>query len=139
MEPSNKPTVAFHDMPQMGLPKLLGIAFDHVGRGRATATLALRPELMAPNGYLHAGTVVSLADTCAGYGCVASLPDGANSFTTIELKSNFLGTAREGQIQCEATLTHGGRTTQVWDATVRQGDRVLAMFRCTQMLLYPRG
>jgi uncharacterized protein (TIGR00369 family) len=91
---------------------------------------------MAPNGYLHAGTVVTLADTACGYGCVLSLPDGATGFTTIELKTNFLRTATAGTLACEARLVHGGRTTQVWDAVVRHDSaRTLALFRCTQLLL----
>ena len=122
------------------LPGLIGIEFRDVARGRVTSRLALRTEHLAPNGYLHAATVVALADTSCGYGTIASLPDGASAFTTIELKSNFLGTVLEGAIACEATLVHGGRTTQVWDATVTDEAtaRVIALFRCTQMLLYPR-
>jgi 1,4-dihydroxy-2-naphthoyl-CoA hydrolase len=81
--------------------------------------------------------VVALADTASGYGCVASLPEGATGFTTIELKANFLGTATEGVLACEAVRAHGGRTTQVWDATVtHEGGKTIALFRCTQLLLY---
>ena len=96
---------------------------------------------MAPNGYLHAGTVVTLADTVCGYGCVISKPEAAIGFTTIELKTNFLGTAKQGEtIVCDARLTHGGRTTQVWDAEVKNetSGKAMALFRCTQMLLYPK-
>ena len=94
---------------------------------------------MAPNGYLHAATVIALADTSCGYGTFASLPDGARGFTTIELKANFLNTVREGALACEATQVHAGRTTQVWDARVmdESSARVIALFRCTQLLLYP--
>jgi uncharacterized protein (TIGR00369 family) len=121
------------------LPGLIGIEIRDVTRGRVTSRLALRTEHLAPNGYLHAATVVALADTSCGYGTVASLPDGARGFTTIELKSNFLGTVREGGIACEATLMHAGRTTQVWDARITDESttRVIALFRCTQILLYP--
>jgi uncharacterized protein (TIGR00369 family) len=118
---------------------LLGIEFVSVESGRAELRLPLRQELLAPNGYLHAGTVVALADTACGYGCVASLPDGGTGFTTIELKTNFLGTARDGVLECAATLVHGGRTTQVWDATVRHGEKTIALFRCTQLVLYGSG
>jgi uncharacterized protein (TIGR00369 family) len=99
--------------------------------------LPLRDELLAPNGYLHAATVVGLADSACGYGCIASLPEGAYGFTTIELKTNFLGTALEGTLFCTSELVHGGRTTQVWDATVTNEEgKKLALFRCTQLLLY---
>jgi 1,4-dihydroxy-2-naphthoyl-CoA hydrolase len=122
-------------------PGLLGVVPLVLENGRAELRLELRPELLAPNGYLHAGAVVGLADTTCGYGCVASLPEDATGFTTIELKTNFLGTARDGTLTCEAHMFHGGRTTQVWDATVRAGEKTLALFRCTQLLLYasPEG
>jgi 1,4-dihydroxy-2-naphthoyl-CoA hydrolase len=132
--------VSFFDKLGRGhFPELVGVVFTDVGDGFARAELPLRPELLAPNGYLHAGTVVTLADTTAGYACVAHLPDGSTGFTTIELKTNFLRTAREGLLTCEASAVHLGRTTHVWDATVRaDGDeRPLALFRCTQLLLYP--
>ena len=96
---------------------------------------------MAPNGYLHAGSVVTLADTSTGYGCVVNLPEGATGFTTIELKSNHLGTARDGTIECVATAVHIGKTTQVWDAVVthRESGKTIALFRCTQMVLYGKA
>src|ERR671914_520957 len=100
------------------LPGLIGLTILEAEEGKISSRLALRDELLAPNGYLHAATVVALADTSCGYGTFVNLPEGAEGFTTIELKSNFLGTAREGTITCEARLVHGGRNTQVWDATV---------------------
>jgi uncharacterized protein (TIGR00369 family) len=89
---------------------------------------------------MHAGSVVTLADTSSGYGCIANLPEGATSFTTIELKSNHLGTARNGTIDCVAKAVHLGRTTQVWDAVVahRETGKTIALFRCTQMVLYEK-
>jgi 1,4-dihydroxy-2-naphthoyl-CoA hydrolase len=106
--------------------------------GRARMELDVEPRHLAPNGYLHAGTVVALADTACGFGCLASLPAGGSGFTTIELKTNFLGTALEGTIAAEATLVHAGRTTQVWDAVVAAHGKTIALFRCTQLILYPR-
>ena len=122
------------------LPGLIGMEVLAVEGTRLSSRLRVRPELLAPIGYLHAATVVALADTTAGYGCWANLPDGASGFTTIELKSNFLGTAREGTVFCAATLVHGGRSTQVWDAEVRTEEtgKTIALFRCTQLILYPR-
>jgi 1,4-dihydroxy-2-naphthoyl-CoA hydrolase len=86
---------------------------------------------------MGSGTVVTLADTACGYGCSAHLPATAKGFTTIELKSNHLGTALDGVIEVEARATHLGRTTHVWDAEVRhqQTGKTIALFRCTQMIL----
>ena len=130
---------AFVEAGRDRLPGLLGIEIDELEEGHVRMRLPLRPELLAPNGYLHAGAVVTLADTVCGFGCVASLPDGAVGFTTIELKTNFLATALDGTLHAESRLIHGGRTTQVWDATVSDDEgKTLALFRCTQLLLYPR-
>ena len=125
------------EMGSSGFPGLLGIEFDEVGEGFARARLTLEEKHMAPNGYLHAGAVVGFADSACGYGCILNLPDGAIGFTTIELKTNFLRSAQPGAtIACEARLVHGGRTTQLWDATVSDADcRTMALFRATQLLL----
>ena len=123
-----------------GLPAHLRFEVAAAAPGSVTLRLAIQPFHMAPNGYLHAATVVALADTASGFGCVTNLPAGAVNFTTAELKSNFLRTATAGVIECEAKLVHAGRRTQVWDATVvdEQG-RALALFRCTQMLIYEQA
>jgi uncharacterized protein (TIGR00369 family) len=122
------------------LPGLLGVEIVTVSREGVDSRLAVRREVMAPNGFLHAASVVALADTSCGYGCLAALPEGAKGFTTVELKSNFLGTARDGFIACRATPVHLGRTTQVWDAVVTAGasGAKIALFRCTQMVLWPK-
>jgi len=122
------------------LPGLVGVQILSVTPGGLESRLEIRRELLAPNGFLHAASVVALADTSCGYACVANLPQGASGFTTIEIKSNFLGTALEGAIFCRATPAHLGRTTQVWDAavTIEGTEKRIALFRCTQMVLWPR-
>ena len=123
------------------LPGVLGIGFDSVEAGAVRSRLAVERRHMAPNGFLHAASVIALADTSCGYGCRVSLPTGASGFTTVELKSNFMGTATAGDvITCRAWLVHGGRSTQVWDAEVAADEtgKTLALFRCTQMVLYPK-
>ncbi len=127
----------FHQRQVGSLPDRFGLRVTALAEGRMDAQLTLQPWMLAPNGFLHAASVVLLADTCAGYATVAHLPDGAKNFTTIELKSNFLGTAKEGVIRTECTAEHLGRTTQVWSASVfNQAGRKLALFRCTQMILW---
>lgn len=123
------------------LPGLMGVEIVTVGAAGVESRMAVRREIMAPNGFLHAASVIALADTSCGYGCVALLPEGAKGFTTVELKSNFLGTAREGAIYCRATPVHLGRTTQVWDAVVTNEatEAKIALFWCTQMVLWPKA
>jgi uncharacterized protein (TIGR00369 family) len=121
------------------LSEMLGfeiIDFDEHG---LTASMEIKAHHLAPNGYLHAAAIITLADTACGFGCMLSLPEGANSFTTIELKSNHLGTAREGKLEVLAKPVHSGRTTQVWDATVSAAGKTIALFRCTQMVLWPKA
>jgi uncharacterized protein (TIGR00369 family) len=128
----------FRDFGSGHLPGLVGVEILSVTEKGVQSRLAVRQEVMAPNGFLHAATVIALADTSCGYGCVALLPQGATGFTTIELKANFLGTVRDGVILCSATPVHLGRNTQVWDAAVTTGDgaKKIALFRCTQMILW---
>ncbi len=137
---SENPAKDFDEIGKEFLPGLIGITFKDFGERWVEAELTVRKALMAPNGFLHAGTVVTFADTCCGYGCLRALPEGASGFTTIELKSNFLGTARDGVIECRAEAVHLGRTTQLWDATVKHRDtgKTIALFRCTQMVLWPK-
>lgn len=121
------------------LPGYLGIVVTHMNKTEVRAEMDVKQSNIAPNGFLYAGSVVTLADTLCGNGCLSNLPEGASGFTTIELKSNHLGTARDGTIECVANPVHMGRTTQVWDAVVshRQSGKTIALFRCTQMILYP--
>jgi uncharacterized protein (TIGR00369 family) len=121
------------------LPGYLGMRFEKVEPQEVVATFEVGRALEAWNGYLHAGSVVALADSCCGYGTLRSLPAGATGFTTIELKSNFFGSTREGVVVCIARPLHQGRTTQVWDATISpQGqDKPIVRFRNTQLILWP--
>ena|SRR5436190_12507195 len=119
-------------------PGFVGIEVVNVSMNSAIARLEIKKSHFAPNGYVHAGSIITLADTIAGYACLYNLPESAVSFTTIELKSNFLGSIKTGYIKAEATLQHPGKTTQVWDVIVKseEYDKTIALFRCTQLLLY---
>ncbi|MGE0532550.1 MAG: PaaI family thioesterase [Hyphomonadaceae bacterium] len=122
------------------LPDHLGLEWLEARPGFIKGRFDVKPHHLAPNTFLHAASVIALADSACGYGCIISRPEGALNFTTIELKSNFLGTTREGGVSVEANLVHGGRTTQVWDAvvTAEATGKTIALFRCTQMILYPK-
>ncbi|NMM87474.1 competence protein ComA [Rhodococcus sp. SRB_17] len=119
------------------LPGLIGMRIREASAESVTAELTVREELLAPNGYLHAATVVALADTACGIGARLALADG-DSFTTLEIKTNYLGTARSGVVTVIATPIHCGRRTQLWDASVRDEEgRRIAEFRCTQLVIRP--
>ena len=123
------------------LPGHLGLTITEVEAGRVAGRFEVRPDLVAHTGYLLAGAVLSVADILCAYGVSSAWPEGANGFTTAEVKCNFMGTVREGAVACVAELLHGGRTTQVWDAklTDEATRKLLAAFRCTQIILYPRA
>ncbi|ANP47480.1 PaaI family thioesterase [Candidatus Viadribacter manganicus] len=125
---------------QGALPGYLGLEWLEARPGFVKGRFDVKPHHLAPNTFLHAASVIALADSACGYGCIISRPEGSLNFTTIELKSNFLGTTREGGVSVEAKLAHGGRTTQVWDAvvTAEATGKTIALFRCTQMILYPK-
>ena len=117
-----------------------GIHIEAVSEGRMSLSMTIRPEMLAPNGFLHAASVVALADTTCGFAARDRLPAGSSGFTTVELKSNHMGTLLDGELCCTATPVHIGRSTQVWDARVYdpKKDRTIAVFRCTQMVLWPK-
>lgn len=124
------------------VPGILGVETVEITPERVTGKMDVSGPLIAGTGFLFASAVIALADTLAAIGVGSSLPEGANSFTTIELKTNFLGSAREGELVVGvATAAHKGRSTQVWDCTVtnERTGRAIALFRCTQMILYPPG
>jgi 1,4-dihydroxy-2-naphthoyl-CoA hydrolase len=138
LRPNYRPE-SFQERQVGTLPALLGIEVNTIAEGAIQLSMEIQAHHIAPNGFLHAASVIALADTASGYGCMSHLPEGASGFTTIELKANFLGTAHSGRVVADASLVHGGRTTQVWDAIVRNdAGKTIALFRCTQMVLWPK-
>jgi len=122
------------------LPGVLDIKVTDVKKGMLKAQLEVSRKHLSINGFLHAGTLITLADSAAGYGCMANLPDGASGFTTIELKSNMTSSVKEGVISCVSECVHSGRTTQVWESIVTSEvtGKMLAKFTCTQLVIYPK-
>ena len=123
------------------LPGWLGLEVTSVEAGKLAGRLPVRQDLVAHTGYLLAGALLSCLDILCAYGVSSAWPEGASGFTTVEVKSNFVGTTLEGAVLFEAELLHGGRMTQVWDARARDeaSGKLMAVFRCTQIILYPRA
>lgn len=122
------------------LLRLLGIEMlEGEAESAPTARLIVTHGLIAGTGYLWAPVVIAVADALCAFGMQRHWPPGAQSFTTIESKTNFLSSAKESEVVVgSATPFHLGRTTQVWDATVTNEStgRPMAAYRCTQLLLY---
>lgn len=128
----------FNNLSEGHFPGLLGIKVTHIEKGKMVGEMEIKKDLFAPNGFIHAGSIVTLGDSLAGYACVAHLPENGKSFTTLEVKSNFVRGIKEGKMKCEATAEHLGRTTQVWRAVVSDAKtgKTIAVFSCTQLILY---
>lgn len=143
MESALRTAEDFNAFGKNYLPDKVGIVICSVTRdpARVEAIMPVHKGLMAPNDCLHGGAYSVLADTVAGYGALATLPEGATGFLTLEMKSNHLGATRDGVVRCIAVPRHLGRTTQVWDAEMMHegSGRIVALFRCTQMVLYDQA
>ncbi len=127
----------FNEFGKNHFPGYLGISIVKVDKTKIIAEMAVKKMLFAPNGFLHAGSIVTLADSVAGYATLANLPENGKSFTTVELKSNFIGAIREGVLECECHPEHLGRTTHVWTVRVvnKETRKPIALFSCTQLIL----
>lgn len=128
----------FNKISKGHFPGLLGVQVTEIEEGKMVAEMAIKKEFFAPNGFLHAGSIVTFADTIAGYSSIAHLPEKGKSFTTLELKSNFIKGIKEGKMECECTAEHLGRTTHVWRVEVKDKEtkKKIAIFSCTQLILY---
>ncbi|MDD9933652.1 MAG: PaaI family thioesterase [Myxococcales bacterium] len=131
-----------NDFARSKHPGMVGVRLTRCDTEEVTGELVVTDEVIAGTGVLWAPVVITLADWLCAAGTPLHMPEAASGFTTVELKTNFLGTAAAGQrVTGRATTAHVGRTTQVWDAEVRNADtdRAIALFRCTQMILYPKS
>jgi uncharacterized protein (TIGR00369 family) len=140
-ESSEQRVARLNEFARSRHPGLVGAEVLTCEPDRVVGRLEVTAPLVAGTGYLWAPVVITLADWLCACGMGPNLPEGA-SFTTIELKANFLGTVREGgSIRATACPVHRGRTTHVWDVTVHDeaGGKPIALFRCTQMILLPKG
>ena len=123
------------------LPGLLGIELLEITEGASSMRMEIGERHLASNGYLHAASVVALADTTAGYGCVANLPRRRHRVhhdrAQVESPGHPIGWEPSSP---RGPWSTAGETTQVWDVvvTAEETAKKIALFRCTQMILYPR-
>ena len=122
------------------LTDVLGIDIIEANQNLIKGRMQIIKSHLSPNGHVHAASLVALADTLCGFGSYINLPVNSTGFTTIELKSNFIGMIKQGVLLCEAVPEHIGRSTHIWAATVTDATgKKIALFRCTQMILMPES
>lgn len=128
----------FNDISKDHFPEMLGIVITHLEERKMNAKMSVRKDFFAPNNFLHAGSIVTFADTVAGYSTIAHLPEKGKSFTTLELKIQLMKAIRKGTLYCECTAEHMGKTTQIWRVIVSdmESKKKIAVFSCTQLILY---
>ncbi len=122
---------------QMPLAALMGISFVEADKDRVVARMVVRPDLCTLGHILHGGAAMALADSVGAAATVINLPEGAKGTTTIESKTNFVGSAGEGStVTAIATSIHRGKRTQVWQTRLETGEgRLVAVVTQTQMVL----
>lgn len=132
----NIPVAALQQRLQPLFPGLMGLQITEAGPDRIVATMLVRPDLCTSGGILHGGAVMAFADTLGAVGTFVNLPEGKGT-TTIESSTKFIGAAKEGStVTGESTPLHKGRTTMVWQTTIR-GDngKLCAVVTQTQLVL----
>jgi uncharacterized protein (TIGR00369 family) len=121
-------------------PGLLGVELLEVGPERVIGRLPVRPEICTVGGILHGGAVMGFADTLGAVGTFLNQGPGSHT-TTIESSTKFLASARAGSVLTgEAVALHKGRTTMVWQTTIRREDgRLCAVVSQTQLMMEPKA
>jgi len=117
-------------------PGLMGITIKQASKELIVGTMLVRPDLCTAGGVCHGGAFMALADTLGAIGTVVNLPANTRT-TTIESKTNFLGAAVvDSEVTAESVPLHRGRTTQVWQTTIKsQAGKLCALVIQTQMVL----
>ncbi len=119
-------------------PGMVGVEILTCSPEEVTGHFEVTEPVVAGTGFLWAPVVITLADWLCSVGVGQHIDFETTGFTTVELKTNFLGSAREGDVVFgRARPVHLGRTTQVWDVDIinQANQKTIALFRCTQMLL----
>ena len=131
---------ALQQLIQPLLPGLLGVRLTEATAERVRAEMTVRPELCTTGHVLHGGSHMALADTLGAIGTVLNLRPGQRTVTT-DSSTKFIAGAAEGSVvTAEAVALHRGRSTQVWQTTIRNAEgRLCAVVTQTQLVLDAQG
>ncbi|MEO0688700.1 MAG: PaaI family thioesterase [Pseudomonadota bacterium] len=123
-----------HSMP---FAKLVGVEITSAAADMVEGYLDVRDELCTTGAIIHGGAVMAFADAMGAVGAFLSLPDGAKGTTTIESKTNFLGTAKSGErVTAVSKPLSTGNRISVWQTTINRPDgKAVAVVTQTQLVL----
>ena len=117
--------------------KFVGIQAPQLGKGYARFLLPFKPDLANSIGLMQGGVIAALADEAVAYALYSLVPAG-ETFNTVEMKINFLGAVKEGDVTAEAHIAKRGRTISLGEFEVRQAERLVAKGLCTYIHLTDR-
>ena len=117
--------------------KFVGIQAPQLGKGYARFLLPFKPELANSIGLMQGGVIAALADEAAAFALYSLVKEG-EMINTVEMKINFLGAVKEGDVTAEAHIAKRGRTISLGEFEVRQADRLVAKGLCTYIHLADR-
>lgn len=117
-------------------PGLMGVKLTECAPERVVAELVVRPDLCTAGGILHGGAHMAFADTLGAVGTVLNLPQGKRT-TTTDSSTKFVGAARVNTtVVAECIALHRGRTTMVWQTTIKSAEgKLCAIVTQTQLVL----
>ena len=117
-------------------PGLMGVQITDIAPDRVVATMPVRPDLCTTGGILHGGATMAFADTLGAVGTVLNLPAGKRT-TTTDSSTKFIASAKVGTlVTAECLALHRGRSTMVWQTTVRNADgKLCAVVTQTQLVI----
>jgi 1,4-dihydroxy-2-naphthoyl-CoA hydrolase len=117
-------------------PGLMGVRLLTLEPDRVLAELVVRPDLCTAGGILHGGAYMAFADTLGAVGTVVNLPPGKRT-TTTDSSTKFIGAAKVGStVTGESLALHRGRTTMVWQTTIRSDQgKLCAVVTQTQLVI----
>ena len=121
-------------------PGLMGVRLTAMAPDRVAAEMLVRPDLCTAGGILHGGAYMAFADTLGAVGTVLNLGEGQGT-TTTDSSTKFIAGAKVGSVvTAESAALHRGRTTHVWQTSIRNADgKLCAVVTQTQLVLAGRG
>lgn len=117
-------------------PGQMGVRLLALEPERVVAELEVRPDLCTSGGILHGGACMAFADTLGAIGTILNMPQGKRT-TTTDSSTKFIGAAKVNTtVRAECVALHRGRTTMVWQTTIRSAQgKLCAVVTQTQLIL----